>query len=122
MALLQRGPEDIIHGRVNLIKSRRHRQLVNVADALVLVTVPTRHTMPARKDDKTFEEAIRSAFDAIKLRKYRKSAGKLARTEPLPALHGVVSKVCPAQERGFNPQRRRRRSLVLQACAQTHPV
>ena len=104
MALLQRGHDDIIHGRVTLTKNRHHKKLDNVAEALVLVTVPTRHTMTARKEDKTFEEAIRSAFDAmaIELRKYReKPAEKVVRTKPLPALRGVVSKVFPAQGYGF---------------------
>ena len=104
MALLQRGHDDIIHGRVTLTKNRHHKKLDNVAEALVLVTVPTRHTMTARKEDKTFEEAIRAAFDAmaIELRKYReKRADKVVRTEPLPSLRGVVSKVFPRLGYGF---------------------
>ena len=104
MALLQRGHDDIIHGRVTLTKNRHHKKLDNVAEALVLVTVPTRHTMTARKEDKTFEEAIRAAFDAIaiELRKYReKRANTVVRTEPLPSLHGVVTKVFPTEGYGF---------------------
>ncbi|GMV48490.1 MAG: hypothetical protein NBKEAIPA_03310 [Nitrospirae bacterium] len=104
MADLQRGHDDIIHGRVTLTKNRHHKKLDNVAEALVLVTVPTRHTMTARKEDKTFEEAIRAAFDAvaIELRKFReKRANKVVRTEPLPPLHGVVSKLFPDEGYGF---------------------
>jgi len=104
MAALQHGHDDIIHGRVTLTKNRHHKKLANVAEALVLVTVPTRRTMTARKEDKTFEEAIRAAFDAvaIELRKYReKRAHKVVRTEPLPQLHGVVSKVFPRLGYGF---------------------
>ena len=58
----------------------------------------------ARKEDKTFEEAIRAAFDAmaIELRKYReKRADKVVRTDPLPSLRGVVSKVFPRLGYGF---------------------
>jgi ribosomal subunit interface protein len=99
MALLQHGHDDIIHGRVTLTKNRHHKKLDNVAEAL-LVTVPTRHTVTARKEDKTFEEAIRAAFDAvaIELRKYReKRADKVVRTEPLPSLRDVASKVIPTE-------------------------
>ena len=104
MATLQRGHDDIIHGRVTLTKNRHHKKLDNVAEALVLVTVPTRHTITSRKEDKTFEEAIRAAFDAvaIELRKYReKRADKVVRIEPLPQLRGVVSKVFPHLGYGF---------------------
>lgn len=104
MAALQRGHDDIIHGRVTLTKNRHHKKLDNVAEALVLVTVPTRQTLTSRKEDKTFEEAIRAAFDAvaIELRKYRdKRADKVARIEPLPQLRGVVSKVFQEQGYGF---------------------
>jgi len=104
MATLQRGHDDIIHGRVTLTKNRHHKKLDNVAEALVLVTVPTRHTITSRKEDKTFEEAIRAAFDAvaIELRKYReKRADKVLRIEPLPQLRGVVSKVFPDLGYGF---------------------
>ena len=90
MATLQRGHDD--------------KKLDNVAEALVLVTVPTRHTITSRKEDKTFEEAIRAAFDAvaIELRKYReKRADKVVRIEPLPQLRGVVSKVFPHLGYGF---------------------
>ncbi len=104
MAQLQRGREDIIHGRVTLTKNRHHKKFANLAEALVLVTVPKRHTMTARKEDKTFEEALRGAFDAmaIELRKYReKRADKVVRTEPLPSLRGVVSKIFPDEGYGF---------------------
>ena len=104
MAALQHGHDDIIHGRVTLTKNRHHKKQANVAEALVLVTVPTRHTITSRKEDKTFEEAIRAAFDAvaIELRKYReKRADKVVRIEPLPQLRGVVSKVFPQLGYGF---------------------
>jgi ribosomal subunit interface protein len=104
MADLQRGHEDIIHGRVTLTKNRHHKKRANVAEALVLVTIPSRQTMTARKEDKTFEEAIRAAFEAvaIELQKFReKRAHKAVRTEPLPPQHGVVSKLFPRLGYGF---------------------
>jgi ribosome-associated translation inhibitor RaiA len=73
MADLQQRHEDMIHGRVTLTKNLHHKKLANVAEALIVVTLPGRQTKAARKEDKTFEEAIRTAFDAmaIELRKYR---------------------------------------------------
>jgi len=73
MADLQQRHEDLIHGRVTLTKNLHHKKLANVAEALIVIMLPGRQTMTARKEDKTFEEAIRTAFDAmaIELRKYR---------------------------------------------------
>jgi CspA family cold shock protein len=101
---LRRGHDDVIHGRVTLTKNRHHKKLANVAEALVVVTLPGRHTLTARKENKTFEEAIRAAFDAvaIELRKYR---GKRAKTEirlpPVPPHRGVISKLFPKERYGF---------------------
>lgn len=101
---LQRGHEDLIHGRVTLTKNKHHKKLANVAEALVVVTLPGRHTLTSRKEDKTFEEAIRAAFHAvsIELRKYR---GKRATTEvrlpPVPPHRGVVCKLFPKEQYGF---------------------
>jgi ribosomal subunit interface protein len=73
MADLQRGHDDLTHGRVTLTKNPHHKKQANVAEALVVVSLPGRHTFTARKESKTFEEAIRKAFEAvaIELRKYR---------------------------------------------------
>lgn len=101
---LKRGHDDLIHGRVTLTKNRHHKKLAKVAEALVVVTLPGRHTLTARKEDKTFEEAIRSAFDAvaIELRKYRE---KRARTEvrlpPVPPYRGIICKLFPKERYGF---------------------
>lgn len=101
---LQRGHDDLIHGRVTLTKNRHHKKLSNVAEALIVVSLPGRHTITARKEDKTFEEAIRKAFAAadIELTKYR---DKRARTEvrlpPIPPNHGVVCKLFPKDRYGF---------------------
>lgn len=101
---LQRGHEDLIHGRVTLIKNKHHKKLANVAEALVVVTLPGRHTMTSRKEDKTFEEAIRAAFDAvgIELRKYRDKRAKTeVRLPPVPPHRGVVCKLFPKERYGF---------------------
>jgi cold shock CspA family protein/ribosome-associated translation inhibitor RaiA len=101
---LQRGHEDLIHGRVTLTKNRHHKKLAKVAEALVVVTLPGRHTMTARKEDKTFEEAIRSAFHAvsIELRKYREKRAKTeVRLPPVPPYRGVICKLFPEERYGF---------------------
>lgn len=104
MADLQRGHDDLTHGRATLTKNRHHKKLKNVAEALVVVTLPGRHTFTARKEENTFEEAIREAFNAvaIELRKFREKRGKTeVRTEPVPPLRGVVCKLFPKEGYGF---------------------
>jgi ribosomal subunit interface protein len=104
MADLQQRHHDLIHGRVTLTKNPHHKKLDNVAEALIVVTLPGRQTMTARKEDKTFEEAIRTAFDAmaIELRKYReKRARTEVRTPPIPPLRGVICKLFPKEGYGF---------------------
>lgn len=104
MADLQRNHDDLTHGRVTLTKNLHHKKLDNVAEALVLVTLPGRHTLTARKEDKTFEEAIRAAFHAvaIELRKFREKRGRTeVRTAPIPPERGVVSKLFPLEGYGF---------------------
>lgn len=101
---LQRRHEDLIHGRVTLTKNKHHKKLANVAEALVVVTLPGRHTLTSRKEDKTFEEAIRAAFDAvsIELRKYREKRAKTeVRLPPVPPHRGVVCKLFPKERYGF---------------------
>ena len=73
MADLQSGHDDLIHGRMTLIKNRHHKKAMNVAEARLVVTLPGRHTVTASKEDKTFEEAIRAAFAAaeIEIKKWR---------------------------------------------------
>ncbi|MCP9464444.1 MAG: HPF/RaiA family ribosome-associated protein [Nitrospira sp.] len=101
---LQRGHDDLLHGRVTLTKNRHHKKQAKVAEALVVVSLPGRHTFTARKEEKTFEEAIRSAFAAVEaeLRKYReKRARKEVRLPPLPPYRGVISKLFPDEHYGF---------------------
>ncbi len=103
LADLQRGHDDITHGRVTLTKNRHHKKAKLVAEAVVVVTLPGRHTMTSRKEDKTFEEAIRAAFDAvaIELKKYRdKRANKEVRVSQ-PPLRGVITKLFPKKGYGF---------------------
>lgn len=104
MGSLLEKHEDLIHGRVTLTKNKHHKKLANVAEALVVVTLPGRHTLTSRKEDKTFEEAIRSAFDAvdIELRKCRdKRATTEVRLPPVPPHRGVVCKLFPKDRYGF---------------------
>ncbi|TLY18790.1 MAG: HPF/RaiA family ribosome-associated protein [Nitrospirae bacterium] len=104
MADLQRRHEHLIHGRVTLTKNLHHKKLANVAEALIVVTLPGRQTMTARKEDKTFEEAIRTAFNAIaiELRKYREKRGRTeVRASPIPPFRGVVCKLFPKEGYGF---------------------
>jgi len=103
MADLQNGHDDLIHGRVTLIKNRHHKKAPKVAEARLVVTLPGRRTVTASKEDKTFEEAIRAAFAAveIELRKVReKRASKEVRVPPVP-LRGVVCKLFPREGYGF---------------------
>lgn len=78
MADLQQGHEDLTHGRVTLNKLSHHKKSSHVAEALVVVSLPGRHTFTARKEGKTFQEAIQKAFLAvsIELRKLREKRGK----------------------------------------------
>lgn len=104
MVKLAAGRRDLLHGRVTLTKNRHHRKHRLVAEAVVVLTLPGRHTITARKEDKTFEEAIRSAFKAveIELEKYReKRSSKEIRVPPVPPLRGVISKVFPEEGYGF---------------------
>ncbi len=73
LAGLQNGHDDLVHGRVTLTKNKHHKKALKVAEALVVVTLPGRHTLTARKEDKTFEEAIRAAFTAMEteIKKFR---------------------------------------------------
>ncbi len=103
MADLQEGQNDILHGRVTLTKNRHHKKARRVAEALVVVTLPRRHTFTARKEEKTFEEAIRAAFAAVEIEvhKFReKRASKEVRVPPIP-LRGVICKLFRQEGYGF---------------------
>jgi len=103
MADLQAGRDDLIHGRVTLTKNRHHKKSRQVAEAVLVVTLPGRHTITARKEEKTFEEAIRAAFSAVEIElwKYReKRASTEVRLPPVP-LRGVICKLFPQEGYGF---------------------
>ncbi len=53
------------HARVTLTKNAHHKKGADNAEALVVITLPRKRTVTARKESKTFEEAIRAAFQAI---------------------------------------------------------
>ena len=102
IADLQAGHDDLTHARVTLTKNRRHKQADDVAEALIVVALPGR-TITARKQEDTFEEAIRSAFAAVavELEKFRqKRASHEVRVPPIP-IRGVISKLFPDQGYGF---------------------
>lgn len=103
MADLQAGHDDLIHGRATLTKNRHNKKTRRVAEAMVVVTLPGRHTITARKEEKTFEEALRAAFSAVEiaLQKYReKRASTEVRLPPVP-LRGVICKLFPLEGYGF---------------------
>jgi cold shock CspA family protein/ribosome-associated translation inhibitor RaiA len=103
MALLQETNDNIIHGRVTLTKNRHHKKANSVAEALVVVTLPRRHTLTARKQSKTFEEAIRAAFAAVEIeaQKFRDKRGSKEVRVPPTQLRGVISKLFPREGYGF---------------------
>lgn len=105
---------------MTLTKIPHHKKSTNVAEALVVISLPGRHTISARKDNKTFEEAIRKAFEAvgIELRKFcDKRARKGVRSAPLPPLRGVVCKLFPLEDYGFILQEGGWRSVFPSKCA-----
>ncbi|WP_447970116.1 HPF/RaiA family ribosome-associated protein [Nitrospira sp. M1] len=65
VAALETDSIHITHARVTLTKNAHHKKGADNAEALVLLTIPRRHTVTARKEAKTFEEAIRHAFQAV---------------------------------------------------------
>jgi len=104
MAGLQEGREDLTHGRVTLTKNRHHKKLKNVAEAVIVVSLPRRKTITARKEAKTFEEAIRAGFEAIDiaLRKLREKRSRTqVRTPPIPPLRGVIARLYRQKGYGF---------------------
>jgi ribosome-associated translation inhibitor RaiA len=62
---LQTDTIRIIHARVTLTKNAHHKKGADNAEALIVITLPRRRTVTARKESKTFEEAIRAAFQAL---------------------------------------------------------
>jgi len=65
VAALQTGIIRPTHARVTLTKNAHHKKGADNAEALVVITLPPKRTVTARKESKTFEEAIRAAFQAV---------------------------------------------------------
>lgn len=87
MAHLQTGHEDMTHGRITLSKSTHHLHAPNLVEAVVVVTLPKRHTVTAKKSGKQLGEALKAAFSALEgeLQKYReKRTSKKRRDKSLP--------------------------------------
>ncbi len=103
MAALQTEESNITHARVTLTKNAHHKKGSHNAEALIVLTLPPRHTITARKDAKSFEEAIRAAFSAaeIEIKKFREkpSSNHVPKT-PGP-YHGVISKIFSQEAYGF---------------------
>jgi len=86
---LQTGTLHLTHARVMLTKNAHHKKGADNAEALVVITLPRRRMVTARKESKTFEEAIRAAFQAVdhelekiedkRLARTAKAAGKKAK-------------------------------------------
>ena len=55
----------LTHARVTLTKNAHHKKGADNAEALIVITLPRKRVLTARKESKTFEEAIRAAFLAI---------------------------------------------------------
>lgn len=94
----------ITHARVTLTKNTHHKKGSKNAEALVVVNIPKRHTITARKEAKTFEEAIRAAFAAVEIEMDRiqeKRAVKEPPPQPTLPYDGVVSKLFRQEGYGF---------------------
>ena len=104
LTALASGHNDLIHARVTLTKNLHHRKDDRVAEALVVLNLPVRHTITARKEAETFEEAIREAFEAaeIEVDKFReKRASHEVRGPVTPPLRGVISEIIRDEGYGF---------------------
>ena len=92
---------DITHVRVTLTK-HDHRKPEDSYDVLIVVQIPG-HTITARKQENSFEEAIRDAFAAMKteLDKVREKRASHDVRMSAPPERGIVSKLFPDEGYGF---------------------
>lgn len=65
VAALETDKIRFVHARVTLTKNAHHKKGADNAEALIVLTLPRKRTLTARKESKTFEEAIRAAFAAV---------------------------------------------------------
>ena len=98
---LQPDHHHITHARVTLTKNPHHKKGEDNAEVLIVLTLPPRHTVTARKEAKTFEEAIRLAFTAATT-EIKKIRGKKSASLPSHAAgpsSGVIGKLFPQEAR-----------------------
>jgi ribosome-associated translation inhibitor RaiA len=88
---LQTDTIRIIHARVTLTKNAHHKKGADNAEALVVITLPRRRTVTARKESKTFEEAIRSAFQAVEHELEKIEEKRLARNAKAAAKKAEIA-------------------------------
>jgi cold shock CspA family protein/ribosome-associated translation inhibitor RaiA len=96
-----RPGHDIQHVRVTLTKND-HRKAEDPYDVVIVVQIPG-HTITARKQQDSFEEAIRDAFAAmeIELEKIREKRGSHEVRIAAPPERGVVTKLFRDEGYGF---------------------
>ncbi|GJL50827.1 HPF/RaiA family ribosome-associated protein [Candidatus Nitrospira salsa] len=100
VAALETDSIQITHARVTLTKNAHHKKGADNAEALVLLTVPKRHTVTARKEAKTFEEAIRHAFQAVETEIKKMHEKRVAKdtSKVEPAILDVTSEEVPDEK------------------------
>ena len=93
--------QDMTHVRVTLTK-HDHRKADDSYDALLVVHIPG-HTITARKQQNTFEEAIRDAFAALKIElgKIREKRASHEVHINVPPERGIVRKIFREEGYGF---------------------
>jgi ribosomal subunit interface protein len=101
VADLHPGHDDVTHVRVTLAK-QDHKRAEDSCEVLVVVQVP-RHTLTARKQAASFEEAIRDAFSAmdIELEKLSQKRGTHEVRITAPPQRGIVNKLFRDEGYGF---------------------
>jgi ribosomal subunit interface protein len=98
---LHTGHDDVTHIRVMLAK-QDHKKAEDTCEALIVVQVPS-HTLTARKEAGSFEEAIRDAFSAmaLELEKLREKRSAHQVRITVPPERGVISKLFRDESYGF---------------------
>lgn len=93
--------QDMTHARVTLTK-HDHRKAEDSYDVLIVVKIPG-HTITARKQQNSFEEAIRDTFAAVKveLDKIREKRASHEIRVSVPPNKGIISKVLHDEGYGF---------------------
>ena len=92
---------DMTHIRITLTK-HDHRKAEDSYDVVIVAHIPG-HTITARKQQDSFEEAIRDTFAALKveLDKIREKRGSHEIRLTVPPERGVVSKILRDEGYGF---------------------